>query len=79
MYITAQDLEDVMSESTLIALSNDTSRATTANQMTLDKACEYATETVDGYLRSRYVIGCIPAVLTVKGFRTMFAKLTHKP
>ena len=39
MYITAQDLEDVMSESTLIALSNDTSRATTANQMTLDKAC----------------------------------------
>ena len=56
MYITAQDLEDVMSESTLIALSNDTSRATTANQMTLDKACEYATETVDGYLRSRYVL-----------------------
>ena len=48
MYITAQDLEDVMSESTLIALSNDTSRATTANQMTLDKACEYATETVGG-------------------------------
>ena len=56
MYITAQDLEDVMSESTLIALSNDTSRATTANQVTLDKACEYATEIVDGYLRSRYVL-----------------------
>lgn len=56
MYISAQDLTEVMSESTLIALSNDTSRATEADQAVLTKACAYATEIVDGYLRSRYVL-----------------------
>lgn len=56
MYIQAQDLTEVMSESTLIALSNDTSRATEADQAVLTKACAYATEIVDGYLRSRYVL-----------------------
>ncbi|BFU65382.1 gp436 family protein [Rodentibacter abscessus] len=56
MYISAQDLTEVMSESTLISLSNDTSRAQEADQVVLTKACEYATETVDGYLRSRYVL-----------------------
>ncbi|HHF6578344.1 TPA: gp436 family protein [Haemophilus influenzae] len=56
MYISAQDLTEVMSESTLIALSNDTSRATEADQAVLIKACAYATEIVDGYLRSRYVL-----------------------
>ena len=56
MYISAQDLTEVMSESTLIALSNDTSRATEADQAVLIKACAYATEIVDGYLRSRYLL-----------------------
>ncbi|MCQ9121239.1 DUF1320 domain-containing protein [Rodentibacter pneumotropicus] len=56
MYISAQDLTEVMSESTLIALSNDTSRAQEADQVVLTKACEYACETVDGYLRSRYML-----------------------
>lgn len=56
MYIQAQDLTEVVSELTLVQLSNDNSRATEANQKVLDKACEYATETVDGYLRSRYVL-----------------------
>lgn len=56
MYISAQDLTEVMSETTLIALSNDTSRATEADQAVLAKACTYATEIVDGYLRSRYVL-----------------------
>lgn len=54
MYIQAQDLTDVMDEVTLRQLSMDNSRATEANQAVIAKACEYATETVDGYLRSRY-------------------------
>lgn len=54
MYIQAQDLTDVMDEVTLRQLSTDNSRATEANQAVIAKACEYATETVDGYLRSRY-------------------------
>ena len=56
MYISAQDLTEVMSESTLIALSNDTSRATEVDQAVLNNACAYAAEIVDGYLRSRYVL-----------------------
>ncbi|MBF0752235.1 MULTISPECIES: gp436 family protein [unclassified Pasteurella] len=56
MYISAQDLTEVMSENALVSLSNDTSRAQEADQAVLTKACEYATETVDGYLRSRYVL-----------------------
>ena len=56
MYIEATDLTEVMSESTLIALSNDTSRATEADIAVLATACQYATEIVDGYLRSRYVL-----------------------
>lgn len=54
MYIQVQDLTDVMDEVTLRQLSTDNSRATEANQAVIAKACEYATETVDGYLRSRY-------------------------
>ena len=56
MYIQAQDLTDVMDEITLRQLSTDNSRATEVNQAVIAKACEYATETVDGYLRSRYLL-----------------------
>nr|WP_314740885.1 DUF1320 domain-containing protein [uncultured Haemophilus sp.] len=56
MYIRAADLTDVMDEMTLRQLSNDNSRATEANEAVIAKACEYATETVDGYLRARYVL-----------------------
>ena len=56
MYIQAQDLTDVMDEVTLRQLSTDHSRATEANQAVIAKACEYATETVDGYLRARYLL-----------------------
>lgn len=56
MYISAQDLTEVLSERSLIELSNDHSRATQYNPLVLDKACQYATETVDGYLRSRYLL-----------------------
>ncbi len=55
-YITTQDLTEVLSERSLIDLSNDTSRATEVDNGVLDKACQYATETVDGYLRSRYTL-----------------------
>lgn len=56
MYIRAADLTDVMDEMTLRQLSNDNSRATEVNDTVIAKACEYATETVDGYLRARYVL-----------------------
>ncbi|HIF5574520.1 gp436 family protein [Pasteurella multocida] len=56
MYIAAKDLTEVLSERSLIELSNDHSRATEYNPLVLDKACQYATETVDGYLRSRYLL-----------------------
>ena len=56
MYIQAQDLTDVMDEITLRQLSTDNSRATEVNQAVIAKACEYATETVDGYLRARYLL-----------------------
>ncbi|OWZ81462.1 hypothetical protein CDE51_11450, partial [Pasteurella multocida] len=56
MYIAAKDLTEVLSERSLIELSNDHSRATEYNLLVLDKACQYATETVDGYLRSRYLL-----------------------
>lgn len=56
MYIQAQDLTDVMDEITLRQLSTDNSRATEVNQAVISKACEYATETVDGYLRARYLL-----------------------
>lgn len=55
MYITAQDLIEVMSERNLIELTNDNSRAIEINQAVAEKACQHATETVDGYLRSRYI------------------------
>ena len=54
MYIQAQDLTEVVSEVVLVQLSNDNTRATDVDYAVLNKACEYATETVDGYLRSRY-------------------------
>ena len=56
MYISAQDLTEVLSKRSLIELSNDHSRADEYNTLVLDKACQYATETVDGYLRSRYLL-----------------------
>lgn len=56
MYILAADLTDVMDEMTLRQLSNDNSRAIEVNETVIAKACEYATETVDGYLRARYVL-----------------------
>lgn len=56
MYITVTDLNEVMSERSLIELSNDESRPTEADQAVLEKACQHACETVDGYLRSRYVL-----------------------
>ena len=56
MYIQAQDLTEVMDEITLRQLSTDNSRATEVNQAVIAKACEYATETVDGYLRARYLL-----------------------
>ncbi|MGQ0287123.1 gp436 family protein [Pasteurellaceae bacterium 22721_9_1] len=55
MYISVQDLNEVLSERSLIELSNDSSRATDVNQQVLEKACLHATEIVDGYLRSRYI------------------------
>ncbi|MDD7568296.1 MAG: DUF1320 domain-containing protein [[Actinobacillus] rossii] len=55
MYIKAQDLTEVMSERSLIELTNDNTRPTEINQDIAQKACQHATETVDGYLRSRYV------------------------
>lgn len=54
MYIQAADLAEVLSERQLIELSQDSSRATESNPDVLAKACQYASETVDGYLRSRY-------------------------
>ena len=56
MYIQAQDLTEVVSEMVLVQLSNDNTRATEVDYAVLNKACEYATETVDGYLRSRYLL-----------------------
>lgn len=56
MYISATDLTEIMSERSLIELSNDDSRPAAINQDVVDKACQYACETVDGYLRSRYVL-----------------------
>ena len=56
MYIQAQDLTEVVSEVVLVQLSNDNTRATDVDYAVLNKACEYATETVDGYLRSRYLL-----------------------
>ncbi|CDF98066.1 gp436 family protein [Avibacterium paragallinarum] len=56
MYINAEDLNELLSERALMDLSNDNSRATSINFAVLDKACLYATEIVDGYLRSRYVL-----------------------
>lgn len=55
MYINAQDLTEVMSERNLIELTNDNSRATEVDFFVAEKACQHATETVDGYLRSRYI------------------------
>lgn len=65
MYITAQDLTEVLSERSLIELSNDHSRASEVNSVVLDKACQYATETVDGYLRSRYLLplNTVPSIV----------------
>lgn len=65
MYISAQDLTEVLSERSLIELSNDHSRATENNPLVLDKACQYATETVDGYLRSRYLLplNTVPSIV----------------
>lgn len=65
MYIQAQDLTEVMSERSLIELSNDSSRATAINQEVLDKACQYASELVDGYLRSRYTtpLNQVPTII----------------
>lgn len=65
MYIQAQDLMEVMSERSLIELSNDGSRATAINQAVLDKACQYASELVDGYLRSRYItpLNQVPTII----------------
>lgn len=56
MYIRAADLTDVIDEMTLRQLSNDNSRTTESNETVLSKACEYACETVDGYLRARYLL-----------------------
>lgn len=56
MYITQQDLMSAFSERTLIELSNDESRATHIDELVIDLAIEYAVETIDGYLRSRYVL-----------------------
>lgn len=55
MYIKAEDLTEVMSERNLIELTNDNSRATEMDITVAEKACVYATEIVDGYLRSRYL------------------------
>lgn len=54
MYIAPTDLNEMMSERSLIELSNDESRATSPNMPVLERACEHATQTVDGYLRARY-------------------------
>lgn len=54
MYITAQDVEQAFSQRTLIELTNDTSRATAIDMPVLTLAMQYACETIDGYLRSRY-------------------------
>lgn len=56
MYISAQDLINAFSESALIQLTNDSSRATEINQTVLNAAMQFAQETTDGYLRSRYVL-----------------------
>lgn len=56
MYLSVQDLAEAFSERALIELSNDASRATEANQRVLELAIQYATETIDGYLRSRYTL-----------------------
>lgn len=56
MYIQATDLLELMSERSLIDLSNDSSRATEMNTAVLDKACLHACEIVDGHLRSRYLL-----------------------
>lgn len=55
MYITASDLTEIMSERHLIELTNDSTRAVAVNNDMANKACQHACETVDGYLRSRYV------------------------
>ncbi|VEI47041.1 Mu-like prophage protein gp36 [Actinobacillus equuli] len=65
MYISATDLTEIMSERSLIELSNDDSRPTAVNQDVVNKACQHACETVDGYLRSRYVLplSAVPTIV----------------
>lgn len=74
MYISAQDLKEVLSERSLIELSQDTSRATEANLEVLDKACGYATEVVDGYLRSRYLLPLETVPTIVKNISLQLAR-----
>ena len=56
MYLTVSDLVQAFSERTLIELSNDAPRATEINEQVVQLAIKYATETIDGYLRSRYTL-----------------------
>ena len=56
MYLSVSDLVDAFSERALIELSNDTSRATSIDERIVGLAIQYATETIDGYLRSRYAL-----------------------
>lgn len=56
MYISPQDMKELISETTLVSLSNDRPRATEIDDKVVELACQYASETVDGYLRSRYLL-----------------------
>ena len=56
MYLSVSDLVQAFSERTLIELSNDVPRASEINEQVVELAIKYASETIDGYLRSRYTL-----------------------
>ncbi|TCJ95956.1 phage gp36-like protein [Volucribacter psittacicida] len=66
MYISVQDIKEIVSEPTLISLSNDTSRATAVDESVVERACQYASEMVDGYLRSRYPLPLVQVPTIVR-------------
>lgn len=55
-YISSSDLLDLMSERVLIELSNDSVRADSVNWQLIESLCNQASELVDGYLRSLYIL-----------------------
>lgn len=74
MYITAQELESAFSQRALIELSNDSSRPTEINAEVIQLAITHATETIDGYLRSRYVLPLATVPTIVRNIALQLAR-----